>query len=85
MVAVNILQAIAALYVLGVGLIALNRMSHSTAHTIRAAYLTLTAGALALLASAVGATPTSKLECAFAIGVALYLAADRRKHRRART
>ena len=82
MVAFNILQAAAALYVLGVGLIALNRMSHNTAHTIRFAHITLTAGALAALASTVGAT--SKFECAFAVGVALYLAADRRKHRKAR-
>lgn len=80
MVAVNILQALASLYVLGLGLIALNRMSHATAHTIRLAYLTLTGGALAALASAFGAG--SVFECAFAIGVALYLAADRRKHRK---
>ena len=82
MVAVNILQGVAAIYVLGIGLIALNRMSHATAHTIRAAYITLTAGAVAALASAGGAP--SKFECAFAVGVAIYLAADRRKHRKAR-
>lgn len=83
MVAVNLIQALASLYVLGVGLVALNRMSYRTAHAIRLAYLTMTAGALAALASAFGAG--SIYECGFAVGVALYMAADRRKHRRAHT
>lgn len=82
-VTVNILQAIASVYVLCIGLVALNRMSYHTAHAIRLAYLTLTAGALAALASTLGAS--NKFECAFAVGAALYLAADRRRQRKART
>jgi len=80
MVALNILQALAALYVLGEGVIALNRMSRRTAHGIRLAYLVLTTGAVAAVTSSLGAS--NIFECLFAVGVALYLALDRRKHRR---
>lgn len=79
MVAFNIVQGLAALYVLAEGLAALNRMSHATAHSIRLAYVVLTGGALAAMASSLGAG--SVFECAFAVGVAVYLAADRRKRK----
>lgn len=79
MAAVNLIQALAALYVLAVSLIALNRMSATTSHAIRVAHITMSGGAVAALASSMGAG--SMFECAFAVGVAIYLAADRRKRK----
>jgi len=80
MVALNILQALAALYVLAEGVVVLNRMSNRTVHSIRLVYLALTTGAVAAIASSFGTS--NAFECFFAVGVAMFLAFDRRKNRR---
>jgi len=77
MAIVSIIQAVAAIYVLGVTLLALNRMGPSTRHLVRWSYLALAGGAMAAIASCFGARDI--FECIFAVGVALYMAADRRK------
>ncbi len=73
----TIIQALAALYVLGVALLALNRMGPSTRHLVRLSYLALAGGAMAAIASSYVARDI--FECIFALGVALYMAVDRRK------
>lgn len=77
MAIVSIIQAIAAAYVLGVTLLALNRMGPSTRHLVRLSYIALAGGAAAAIASCFGARDI--FECIFAVGVALYMAVDRRK------
>lgn len=77
MAIVSIIHAVAALYVLGVTVLALNHMSPATRHLVRWSYLALAAGAMAAVASCFGARDI--FECIFAVGVALYMAADRRK------
>lgn len=77
MAIVSIIQAAAALYVLGMGLLALNRMSASTRHIVRFAHVALVGGSAAAVASCFAARDL--LECLFAVGVALYIAADRRR------
>ena len=79
MIILNVIQALAALYVLSKGLSVLNRMSARTAPTQRLTYIALSTGALAAAASSMGAG--SAFECVFVIGMALYLAADRRKRK----
>lgn len=74
---VSIIQAAAALYVLYSGVMALNRMSAQTRHSVRLSYVALVGGAAAAIASCVGARDV--FECIFAVGVALYLAVNRRK------
>lgn len=82
MIALNVLQAFASLYVLSISLCAINRMGPRTAHAIRMAHLVLSSGSLAALAAAFG--PGNPIACAAIVGVALYLAADRRRHRKTR-
>lgn len=77
MAIVSIIQGIAGLYVLSVALLALNRMNHKTRHLVRLSYLALAGGAMAAVASCFGARDI--FECIFAVGVALYMAVDRRK------
>jgi len=77
--ALNWLQAFAALYVLAEAVLALNRMTSTTSHAIRAAYVALSSGALAALVST-SASP-NLIECALAVSVALFIGADRRKKR----
>ncbi|MBY0241965.1 MAG: hypothetical protein K2X55_21900 [Burkholderiaceae bacterium] len=77
MAIVSVIQAVAALYVLGVTVLALNRMSPATRHLVRWSYLALAGGAMAAVASCFGARDV--FECIFAVGVALYMAVDRRK------
>lgn len=73
----SIIQAVAALYVLGVGLFALNRMGPETRHLVRFAYITLVGGAAAAIVSCF--SPRDIFDCVFAVGVAFYMAVDRRK------
>lgn len=80
MAIVSIIQAAAALYVLGMGLLALNRMSHSTRHVVRLAHVALVGGAAAAVASCFGARDI--FECVFAVGVALYIATDQRRNKK---
>jgi hypothetical protein len=79
MAIVSIIQAVAALYVLGVGLLALNRMSHATRHLVRFAYVALVGGAAAAVLSCF--SQRDIFDCVFAVGVALYMAVDRRKEK----
>lgn len=74
---VSIIQAVAALYVLCKGLLALNRMSSSTRHMTRYAHVALVGGAAAAVAGCLVARDV--LDCIFYVGVALYIAADRRR------
>jgi hypothetical protein len=77
MAIVSIIQAVAAIYVLGVGLCALNKMSAATRHVVRFAYVALVGGAAAAILSCFA--PRDIFDCVFAVGVALYMAADRRE------
>jgi hypothetical protein len=77
MAIVSIIQAVAAFYVLVVGVLALNRMGPATRHLVRFAYIALVGGAAAAIVSCFA--PRDIFECVFAVGVALYMAADRRK------
>lgn len=77
MTVVSIIQAAAALYVLCMGLLALNRMSPNTRLMTRYAHVALVGGAAAAVASCLVARDV--LDCLFAVGVALYIAADRRR------
>lgn len=74
---VSIIQAVAALYVLCMGLMALNRMTAKTRTTIRYAHVALVGGAAAAVASCLVARDI--LDCLFAVGVALYIAANQRR------
>jgi len=80
MIIVPIIQALAGLYVLAVGLIALNHMGVHTANRVRISYLALTSGSLAAIASAFGNPGIA--ESIFVTGVALYLMVNRRGARR---
>lgn len=77
MAIVSIIQALAAFYVLCSGVMALNRMTARTRHSVRLSYVALVGGAAAAIASCIGARDF--FECIFAVGVALYLAVNRRK------
>lgn len=72
----SIVQAVAALYIFYVSVVALNRMSKNTKPFIRLAYIALACGAAAGFVSCFVARDL--LECAFAVGVALFLAGNRR-------
>ncbi|KQW96986.1 hypothetical protein ASC94_09265 [Massilia sp. Root418] len=75
----SIIQGLAALYVLCVGLGALNRMGGNTQLVVRWSYIALTAGALAALVSCFYSRDL--FECLFALGVAAHFAFNRRKFR----
>lgn len=76
MLIVSIIQALAAFYILCVGLQALNRMTRGTRLGARAAHIALVGGAAAAVASCFAARDV--FECMFSVGVALYMATDRR-------
>lgn len=70
------IQAFAACYIFYVSVVALNRMSKDTNPIVRLAYISLTCGSAAGFVSCFVARDL--LECAFAVGVALFLAGNRR-------
>lgn len=70
------IQACAALYIFYVSVVALNRMTKTTSPLARLAYIALACGAGAGFVSCFVARDL--LECAFAVGVALFLAGNRR-------
>lgn len=75
------IQAVAALYIFYVSVVALNRMSKTTNQLIRVAYIALACGSAAGFVSCFVARDLLEcdlLECAFAVGVALFLAGNRR-------
>jgi hypothetical protein len=76
MIITSIIQGLAALYVFFVGVIALNKMDKQTAHAVRYAHIALVAGSAAGIAS--GFVARDIFECVFAVGIALYLAGNRR-------
>lgn len=77
MTIISIIQGLAALYVLLIGLCSLNRMGPRTRHLVRYSYVALTTGALACLASCF--YNRDLFGCAFAVGVAMHFAFNRRK------
>lgn len=78
MTIVSIVQSLAALYVLLIGLCALNRMSPRTRHVLRISYVALTTGAVAAIASCF--YERDLFGCVFAVGVAMHFAFNRRKN-----
>lgn len=74
---ISLVQASAALYVIIAGLLALNAMGPHTSHLSRLAYIALVTGAVAEVWSCFGARDVS--QCLFAVGVALFLAGNRRR------
>jgi hypothetical protein len=77
MAIISIVQGLAALYVLLVGLGTLNRMGPRTGHGMRFSYVALTTGAVAALALCF--YRSDLLVCLFAVGVAAHFAFNRRK------
>lgn len=76
LIAAQILQFAACVYIIAVSLFAINKMSRGTGHTIGWAYIALAVGALAEIESAYHATDVR--QCVFVVGVALYLFCNRR-------
>lgn len=76
----SIIQAIAGLYVVYASLMALNKMDKRTPHMVRYAHIALVCGSAAGVASSFVARDV--FECAFAVGIALYMAGNRRGDRR---
>lgn len=74
---ISIVQGLAALYVLLIGLYTLNRMGPRTGHGMRFSYVSLTTGAVAALALCFYSSDL--LVCIFAVGVAAHFAFNRRK------
>lgn len=77
MVIFSIIQGLAALYVLLVGLCTINRMGPRTRHLVRLSYIALAAGALAAIVSCVYSRDL--FNCLFAVGVAMHFACNRRR------
>lgn len=77
MTLISLIQAGAALYVLWMGLMALNRMTSKTRTVTRYAHVALVGGAAGAVVGCMVARDL--LDCLFAVGVALYMAADRRR------
>jgi hypothetical protein len=76
MLITSIIQACALLYVFYLGVLALNKMGPRTPHAIRYAHIALVAGSAAGVASCIAARDI--FECVFAVGIALYMAGNRR-------
>lgn len=76
----HFIAALACLYLLSVGLGALNRMSKNTLLQIRLAYVALTVGAAAQLVWSfdLGYTPSRIAGSIFTISVAVYFSVNRR-------
>jgi hypothetical protein len=71
-----IVQDLASAYIFLVGVMALNRMTSETRHAVRYAHIALVVGSAAGIAS--GFVARDIFETIFAVGVALYLAANQR-------
>jgi hypothetical protein len=76
MTAAIIIQDLASAYIFFVGTMALNRMTNKTRHAVRYAHIALVVGSAAGIAS--GFVARDIFETIFAVGVALYLAANQR-------
>lgn len=76
----SIIQGLAALYVFYASTMALNKMDKATRPVIRYAHISLVAGSAAGVASCIAARDI--FECLFAVGIALYVAGNRRADRR---
>jgi hypothetical protein len=72
----SIVQAAAALYIFYVSAVALNRMTKNTNPLARWAHIALACGSAAGFVSCFAARDL--LECVFVVGVALFLAGNRR-------
>lgn len=72
----SIIQAAAALYIFYVSVVALNRMTKNTRPMARWAHIALACGSAAGFVSCFAARDI--LECAFVVGVALFIAGNRR-------
>ncbi len=81
MLIASVIQALAGLYVCYVSVVALNKMSKATPHTVRFAYVALVCGSAAGVASCLAARDI--FECIFAVGIALFMAGNRRAAGRA--
>lgn len=75
----SVIQAIAGLYVFNVSIVALNKMNKGTPILIRYAHVALVCGSAAGIASSFVARDI--FECIFAVGIALYIAGNRRGRR----
>ena len=77
LIIVSVAQGVASAYILIMALQVLNRMTGATNHVMRGAYLGMVAGAgTGVISCFTGATLTS---CALSIGVALFMAGNRRR------
>jgi hypothetical protein len=76
MTAAIIIQGLASVYIFFVSTMALNRMTSKTRHAVRYSHVALIIGSAAGIAS--GFVARDIFECIFAVGVALYLAANQR-------
>lgn len=76
MIITSIIQALAGLYVFYVSTMALNKMNRQTASTVRYAHIALVAGSAAGVISCF--TARDIFECLSAVGIALYVAGNRR-------
>lgn len=70
------IQIAAALYIVGLGVIALNNMNRRTRHVVRLAYIFLVGGGISAIAA--GMTRRDIFECMLVVGVALYLFCNKR-------
>lgn len=81
MIFVNLITAAACIYILSIGLGALNRMSKATNYKVRIAHLALVAGAASQLVWPLdfGHMPNRIAGALFTVAVALFLSFNRRR------
>lgn len=79
MTAFSIIQASAGLYIMYASIMALNKMDKDTPSLMRYAHVALVCGSAAGVASSFVARDI--FECLFAVGIALYIAGNRRGRR----
>lgn len=77
MLLIAAIQALAGLYVFHASVMALNRMDSRTSHAMRLAHVALAAGSAAMVVSCFVARDI--FECLSAVGIALYVAGNRRE------
>lgn len=75
----SIIQGMAGLYILYAGTMSLNKMTRLTAPTTRYTHIALVVGGAAGVVTCTGA---QVFECLSAVGVAIYVAGNRRGDRR---
>lgn len=71
-----IVQVLAALYIFYISVVALNRMTKETDPVVRWGHIALSCGSAAGIVSCF--TARDMLECVFVVGVALFMAGNRR-------